>query len=240
MINPGVEWLFQLLKRGPATPVEVSDAATLLEITPEELVDAYKVLGVVTEIHKSPGTSLKYDAWVLPANAEWPPTPRMLSRAPARVARPASEVPDLEKSSKTPSKTTKTTSFGTLETQDGPKKRDPAAAVVAAKASLQRNAPRYARYLRQLAEIASDDAEVCPHCKRGTPRSEEIRLKAILAIMDRAGVTPPRPGADMGGDFGPAIVFPPGTQIAVVANTPVMPQVLPTIVRADQYGEVEQ
>jgi hypothetical protein len=89
---------------------------------------------------------------------------------------------------------------------------------------IKRRSPTAARYLRDLADTAAKDAPACPACGRGTPRGEELRLKAVLAILDRAGVVAPRGGVDLP-DSGPLIIFPPGTSIAVVAKPPEMPAV---------------
>lgn len=89
---------------------------------------------------------------------------------------------------------------------------------------IKRRAPTAARYLRDLADTASQDAPKCPACGRGTPRGEELRLKAILALLDRAGVVAPRGGPE-DTERGPLIVFPPGTSIAVVAKPLELPAV---------------
>ena len=71
--------------------------------------------------------------------------------------------------------------------------------------------------LLELTEREQRDAVKCPSCGRGMLRAEETRLRAILAVLDRAGM-----GArdkPEGGESGPLIVFPPGTRIGIVAQT---------------------
>jgi len=103
------------------------------------------------------------------------------------------------------------------------KKRTPKEAVEKAKNSLRRRAPRYAQYLDELSRKASEDAVPCPTCGRGTPRSEEVRLRAVVAALDRSGVVAPRGEGDDGVPAGPVIVFPPGTTIGVLVQTPPAP-----------------
>jgi hypothetical protein len=59
--------------------------------------------------------------------------------------------------------------------------------------------------------------EKCPACGRGMLRAEETRLRAILAVLDRA--MPATKGGDPGEGSGPLIVFPPGSKIAILAQT---------------------
>lgn len=99
------------------------------------------------------------------------------------------------------------------------KKRDPKRAVEVARDKLRRRQPRYAAYLDELARKASSDAEKCPTCGRGTPRSEDLRLRAILAAMDRGGVVAPKADSANEAPSGPVIVFPPGTKMAIIAES---------------------
>jgi hypothetical protein len=85
---------------------------------------------------------------------------------------------------------------------------------------IKRAAPTAARTVRELVQRSSKDAEACPACGRGMPREEELRLKAATTLLDRSGLSPARaPSAD-DGSTGPLIIFPPGTQIAILARTP--------------------
>lgn len=78
-----------------------------------------------------------------------------------------------------------------------------------------RKAQRMVRDLFELTLEQRSDAPPCPTCRRGMPRSDETRLKAILALLDRAL---PKVMIGDGASQGPLIVFPAGTRIAVAAG----------------------
>lgn len=195
-MNPAVEWLHNRLERASATPQEVQDEASTLGITESELASAIQTLKVTEEWRRPESGGDLYAILTLS-----PQSRDALSKA-IRL-RPASEV---------------------VTTPPPPpikQKKDPKTAVQKAKARLQRHAPRTARYLDALTQrVMDEDGVKCPTCGRGTLRSEELRLKAILASLDRAGVTAPRGAGEDPGDPGAAIVFPPGTRIAIMADTP--------------------
>lgn len=100
--------------------------------------------------------------------------------------------------------------------------RSPRGTVKMAKERLQRASLTLTRRLEDLTEEAMKIGPACKTCGRGAPREEELRLKAIIAALDRAGVSAAA-SRDAGlGDVeaGPLLVFPPGTRIAVLAETP--------------------
>lgn len=83
---------------------------------------------------------------------------------------------------------------------------------------LRRKAYHKTLALLELTEREQRDAVKCPSCGRGMLRAEETRLRAILAVLDRAGMGAKDKG-EGGGESGPLIVFPPGTKIGIVAQT---------------------
>jgi len=118
-----------------------------------------------------------------------------------------------------------------------PRKPDPKDRVRRAKERLANHSVRHVRYLEELAEYAARDPQKCPTCGRGTPRAESIRLQAILAALGMAGVPPGKndlPGEEQ---QAPALVFPPGTRIAVLAETP--PSGAPGVSRPGPSPEVQ-
>lgn len=76
------------------------------------------------------------------------------------------------------------------------------------------------RRLEEMTELALNDGPKCPTCQRGLPRAEDIRLRATIAVLDRAGLAPQRGQEALGGASGPVLVFPPGTRIAIEAGDP--------------------
>lgn len=117
-------------------------------------------------------------------------------------------------------------------------KLKPEESVASARRILQARAPSAARRVVDLIGDLDLQAPPCPACGRGSRRDEELILKAAKEILDRAGVTVPKAGLD-GEVSAPAIVFPPGTQIAIAVGG--LPSVdvrqvsrdLPIAVRAD-------
>lgn len=93
-----------------------------------------------------------------------------------------------------------------------------AAKVEWARRRLKNLAPTAVRRLEEITEaLVPDQGAKCPTCGRGSRRDEETRLRAILAVLDRGGVAPAtarQPAADE--DHGPALIFPPGTRMAVM------------------------
>ena len=193
MIHPVREWLFAKLSRGPADSQEVTDVATGLGVTREELRAACAANRVVEEERGAPGE--QYRVWSLPPGYTLP--------IGAPLVKPPMKPPEPVRADLIPSK-----------------KSCPKARVEHAKNRLRLRAPRYVQYLDDLARKASDDATPCPTCGRGTPRSEEVRLRAVVAALDRSGVVPPRGEGDDSVPSGPVIVFPPGTTIGVIVQTP--------------------
>lgn len=207
MDNPILDWLSLRLARSAATFQELADEGAAIGVSKQDLLASYARLHLRKEI-RTPDGSKPYEVWALPPDFQPPveiPGP----------PKPVEVVPE-------PPVTAKK------------KARDGKAVVERAKQRLQRNSGAQARYLLELTRRASDDAQKCPTCGRGTPRAEELRLKAVLAVLDRAGVVPPRAGGAEGGESGPVIVFPVGTKIAIAAVPPDEPLRLP--IRADDYG----
>lgn len=66
-------------------------------------------------------------------------------------------------------------------------------------------------------ELIRLDGKKCPTCGRGTRRDEDLRLRAIVAALDRAGLGPSAKLEVEGEGGGPVLVFPPGTGMAIVA-----------------------
>lgn len=188
-----VEWLAARLEARTERLQDLLDAGVLAGYTKTEIRDAGLALRVTMKVSDS-GT-----LWSLPANIIDripPPEPTVPSKALKRADR----IPDSD----------------SLPT--APKKRSAQEAVQKAREMLRKRSPSAARYLLEMMNTMMEDAEPCPACKRGMPRDEERRLKAILAVLDRSDVGPSKAGG--GGDAGPdgpIFVFPPGTQMAVVA-----------------------
>lgn len=71
--------------------------------------------------------------------------------------------------------------------------------------------------VRKLIELTEEDTGgKCDKCGR-SPRSDDVRLKAVLAVLDRAGVGSKAQVTD---STGPLIIFPQGTKLAIAAQTP--------------------
>lgn len=213
-MNPAIEWLSARLAQGPATPREVMDEAKVLGITPTELLDAKSRLKVTTEARTPAAGGKAYNVWVMPvrkANQFQP------GDDPRRYVTPRKE----EALAPTEKRAT----------------RDPKLAVQKAKDRLARKSMRYVRGIEELTTRIDKDPTACPTCGRGTKRSEEVRLRALTAALDRAGVVAPRAG-DHGDEAptGPLIVFPAGTRIAILAEPSVNAQheAVPTLRRADE------
>ena len=212
MAHPATEWLFARLSRGPADSRDVISEATRVGITDEEL-DAARGANNVEETERKPIKKKKYVEWSLPPapltgfRKGYDPKRRgNLLSPPVDIAPTPGNVPaapELVRADLVP-----------------PTKRTPKEHVEVAKNRLRKRAPRYAQYLDDLARKASEDAAPCPTCGRGTPRSEEVRLRAIVAALDRGGVTPPRSNEDDASPSGPLLVFPPGTKIGIIVQTP--------------------
>ena len=211
VVNPAIEWLSARLAKGSATPRDVMDEALALGVTATELLDAKRTLGVIIETRTPEAGGKSYSVWMLPPT---PPEPRE-----AQLVR-ADEVLDLPPSPK-------------------PTRHDPKAVMQRAKDRLARKAVRYVKGIEELSERIDRDPVKCPTCGRGTKRSEEIRLRALTAALDRAGVVAPRSG-DAGEmpERGALIVFPPGTRIAILPEPlePAEQPTLGTLRRADQVG----
>jgi len=186
------------------------DEALALGVTATELLDAKRTLGVITEARTPEAGGKSYNVWVLPPT---PPEPRE-----AQLVR-ADETPDLSPPPK-------------------PTRRDPKVVMQKAKDRLARKSLRYVRGIEELSERIDRDPVKCPTCGRGTKRSEEIRLRALTAALDRAGVVAPRAG-DLGDapERGALIVFPPGTKIAILPE-PLASVEAPSgeLRRADEVG----
>lgn len=114
----------------------------------------------------------------------------------------------------------------------------PEESVALARRILQSRAPSAARRVTTLLEAMDHEAPPCPACKRGSRRDEELILKAAKEVLDRAGVTVPKAALDLDVSA-PAIVFPPGTRIAIAvgglpaADVRQVSRDLPVAVRAD-------
>lgn len=194
-MNPCLAWLAARLAKQAAPAREVTDEALSLGITQAELDEAKTALRVKADLKIVNGSA--YSTWELPPrSSQYQP-----GYDPRRYVTPAKEEPPA------------------IVAPSRAQKPDPKQRVEAAKKRLQRHSLRNARYLEELTERAARDSEKCPTCKRGMPRAEETRLRAILAALDKAGVGNPKEAQDET-DYGPAIVFPPGTRIAVMAETP--------------------
>lgn len=98
----------------------------------------------------------------------------------------------------------------------GPRpKGSPADAVERARDRLRRHALRLVKQLEELTgAVIADGGVRCPTCGRGTLRDEQLRLKAIVAALDRGGLAPGKTIGE-GPDAGPVLVFPPGTTMMV-------------------------
>ena len=223
MAHPATEWLFARLGRSPGVANEVTDEAFAIGITPAELTEALKANRVVNDHNKPASRSDRATVWSLP------PAPEHGFRKgydPRRFSHPEPVV---------------ATDLVRADAVLVVKRHSPKQRVEVAKDRLRRRAPRYVQYLDDLARKASEDAPACPTCGRGTPRSEEVRLRAVVAALDRSGVTPPRSDDGDGAPSGPVIVFPPGTAIAVLVQTPSAPPSVvesygPRITRGDELG----
>lgn len=213
MEHPATEWLRARLSKGPSDAQDVADEAAVLEVTPEELLAARVALRVVQE----------GDKWCLP-----PPSGTGKKYDPRRLVLDSLVGPGVAGVSK----------YEPVRADLVPSKRaTPKEAVEKAKNRLRKGAPRYAQYLDDLARKASEDAAPCPTCGRGTPRSEEVRLRAVLGALDRSGVVAPRGEGEDGTPSGPVIVFPPGTTIGVVVKTPEFTPVNALrVTRGDELG----
>jgi len=97
------------------------------------------------------------------------------------------------------------------------KRPDPKARVEAARRRMQRHSVRAARVIEDLTESVVRDGAKCPTCGRGSRRAEDIRLRAAIALLDKAGVITPKI-AEGEGQSGPVLVFPEGTRMAVLAQ----------------------
>lgn len=162
------------------------------------LLQARRELGITASMDET-GTTV----WALPeAPLEARPEPRVVRADLVAVPPPKSDA-------------------GTAKKNAGaPKRRTPEEDVRLAQRLIKRRSPTAARYLRQMAEVASADAKPCPACGRGMPRDEELRLKAVNGLLDRAGLSASKAGSVGDDAGGPLIVFPPGTRIAVLAQVP--------------------
>jgi len=204
--NPATEWLFARLERGSATPQDLLDEALPLGISKNDLRIARDACRVVEETRIPEAGGKKYVVWTLPPaiGNQFRPgyDPRRVVKSTALVKKAPSGLEDAPSTS-----------------LSDEKRRDPKRAVEVARDKIRRRAPRYAAYLDELARKASSDAEKCPTCGRGTPRSEDLRLRAVIAALDRGGVVAPKAEGTDGAPSGPVIVFPPGTKMAIIAET---------------------
>lgn len=156
-------------------------------------------------------------------------TKRGLSAPPQIIERPA-EAPGLElkRASEIPDKPitaigvpSKAAPAEQGETAIGvPSKRDPRRVVQEAQERLQRRSLTMVRRLEEMTELALNDGPKCPTCQRGLPRAEDIRLRATIAVLDRAGLAPQRGQEALSAAGGPVLVFPPGTRIAIDSGDP--------------------
>lgn len=156
-----------------------------------------------------------------------PAPPQIIERpaeAPGLELKRASEIPDKPKAdtasgvpSIVPSAEQGTTTDGV---PSNGRSRDPKRTVQEAQERLQRRSLTMVRRLEEMTELALNDGPKCPTCQRGLPRAEDIRLRATLAVLDRAGLAPQRGQEALSGAGGPVLVFPPGTRIAIEAGDP--------------------
>lgn len=156
-----------------------------------------------------------------------PPPPQTVQRPtdlPGLELKRASEIPDAPRVTASPAVSngpsagpSKAVSAELVPTATGASKRDPGQMVQIAQDRLRRRSLNMVRKLEELTELALKDGPVCPTCQRGMPRAEDVRLRAIMAALDRGGLSPQRTQDSPGGATGPVLVFPPGTRIAIEA-----------------------
>lgn len=217
-LQPILEWLSARLSRGPATPRDLKDEATGLGITQGELDAARRKLRLVLQWQEPASGGPKYMTWALPPTSGSRLRPGYDPRRYAQPARPAAQGHTTEAVAKAPA--------------------DPKEKVEAARRVLQRRSVTLARTLTDLAKRASADATPCPTCGRGTPRAEDLRLRAAVAALDRAGLGVPRGDGAGAAEGGFQMVFPPGTRVAVIAPPGEQPP--PRLVRADELPPASQ
>jgi hypothetical protein len=210
-------WLRNRLQGKQIPPREVTDDALAKGYELSALLQARKELSITATVDEK-GTTV----WKLPdAPLEARPEPRVV-----RADEFAAEDAGAKKRGLVP-KRPETATFSASSSLSSPKRnagaakrRTPEEDVRLAQKLIKRRAPTAARYLRQMAEVASADAKPCPACGRGMPRDEELRLKAVNGLLDRAGLSAAKAGTVGDDAGGPLIVFPPGTRIAVLAQVP--------------------
>ena len=186
-----VSWLLAFLQsHGREARKKILSQAKLEDVHSAALGRAAKELGIV-EIQETPASD---PIWSLPEKEKEPAPQGYPTLSGKGVAAPRNATLQEEK---------------TL-------RRAPTTSL--AKELLRRKAYHKVRALDEMTERDIRGGEPCPTCKRGMPRSEDVRLRAVTAFLDRAGVAAPR-GAEEDGERGPLIVFPPGTKIAVLAQT---------------------
>jgi hypothetical protein len=157
-------------------------------------------------------------------NGEEPPS-QMIQRPPEEpglTLRRASEIPDKPKFDAADGVLSKASSTDVDETPTGvpSRTRDPRRTVQEAQARLQRRSLTMVRRLEEMTELALNDGPKCPTCQRGLPRAEDIRLRATLAVLDRAGLAPQRGQEALSGATGPVLVFPPGSSVSIAVGEP--------------------
>lgn len=204
-------WLHNLLTKSTKTPLEVHDEALAIGITEEELKEAklkLQVVEVMTNGHKF---------LQLPKVHGFQPGFDPRRHVPSK--------PDAQTSSGSTMTATGSIKASPGSTSTAPRtKRTPDEAVDVAKRRLKRHSVRHVRFLEELAERASQDAAPCPTCKRGMPRQEEIRLRAVTEALNKAGIVAPKEQGD--GWQGPVLVFPEGSRMAIGVETPRAPVIL--------------